>query len=104
MVLEYLKKEYRPYAVTDLVLNLHNQISRSNMDKVLGQLMMEEQIMSKTYGKSTYYCYRELAEQEQAESVNATVDMVKQSKEELLERQASVAEKKKGMLRAKAIV
>lgn len=97
MILEYLEKEYRPYAVTDLVLNLHNQISKVNMVKLLDELTAEGEILSKTYGKSTYYCYRMMDEQNDGSKVNATIEMVKQLREELKETEVDAAEKKKGM-------
>lgn len=95
MVLEYLKREYRPYAVTDLVLNLHNQISKPNMIKVLDELVAGEDIISKTYGKSTYYCYRKMDEQNAESSV--TIEMHKELKRDLQIALINLMDKKKGM-------
>ena len=56
VVIEYMEKEYRPYSVTDLVLNLHNRIPKALMIKILDDLVDENLMIVKRYGKLAYYC------------------------------------------------
>ncbi|KAG0690999.1 60S ribosomal protein L8B [Pichia californica] len=60
VIAEYLKKEYRPYGISDLVLNLHNRINKALMTKLLDEMVEESTIIVKRYGKLAFYCYSEL--------------------------------------------
>lgn len=51
-----MEKEYRPYGITDLVLNLHNRIGKPLMTKILDELVEEDKIIVKRYGKLSFYC------------------------------------------------
>lgn len=51
-----MEKEYRPYGITDLVLNLHNRISKVLMAKILDELVEENKLIVKRYGKLSFYC------------------------------------------------
>lgn len=59
IIAQYLKKEYRPYGVTDLVLNLHNMINKSLMVKALDEMVDDKILIVKKYGKLSFYCYSE---------------------------------------------
>lgn len=59
MVAEYMRKEYRPYAISDLVLNLHNKINKVSMAKILDELVDENTVITKRYGKLSFYCCSE---------------------------------------------
>jgi hypothetical protein len=54
-----MEKEYRPYAVTDIVLNLHNRINKNMLNKILDEMVEENLIIIKKYGKLSFYCYTE---------------------------------------------
>lgn len=56
-----MKKEFRPYSATDLVLNLHSRISKSNMTKILEELVEDEEICVKSYGKNSFYFYKAIS-------------------------------------------
>lgn len=59
LVLEYLRSQYRPYAITDLILNLHNKVSKPLMVKTLNCLVQQQHIVCKNIGKLAYYVYKE---------------------------------------------
>ena len=59
VVSDYLKEQYRPYSVSDLVLNLHNRVSKPLMIKCLDSLVKKQVIISKSYNKMVYYVYNE---------------------------------------------
>ncbi|CAK9441354.1 uncharacterized protein LODBEIA_P52220 [Lodderomyces beijingensis] len=57
---DYMKAQYRPYSTTDIQLNLHNQITKSKLAAILDSLLEEGELIVKTVGKTSYYCYKEL--------------------------------------------
>lgn len=59
LVKNYLREQYRPYSVSDLILNLHNKVNKATMNKSLESLVSKNEIISKTYGKMVYYVYIE---------------------------------------------
>lgn len=59
LVLNYLKSQYRPYAINDLILNLHNKVSKPIMIKNLNNLVLQQQVISKNIGKSAYFVHKE---------------------------------------------
>lgn len=56
---EYLKTQYRPYALKDLMLNLKLPLNKTKFMAILDSLVDSGNIISKTIGKSTYYVYKE---------------------------------------------
>lgn len=76
-----MKKEYRPYAVTDLVLNLHNRINKAMMTKLLDDMVDEGVLIVKRYGKMSFYCYRELKNEVNVDSIKP--ENLKSVKEEI---------------------
>ena len=70
-----MEKEYRPFSVTDLVLNLHSQINKVLMVKLLDELVEEQRMIVKRYGKLSFYCLAELKLEVGIEPV--TLEMIK---------------------------
>lgn len=82
LVKDYLKEQYRPYSVSDLVLNLHNKINKPTMAKCLESLVSKNEIISKTYGKMAYYVYKEELKEDLPLEVNIeTIDKLKEELE-----------------------
>lgn len=55
--MSYLKDQYRPYAPTDLILNLHGKINKATMTKCLSDLVESDKILCKSFGKfNCYFC------------------------------------------------
>ena len=50
LVLSYLRKQNRPYSVTDITNNLHNAITKSSGQKILQQLVDAGGVSCKTQG------------------------------------------------------
>ncbi|KAL3231150.1 Homologous-pairing protein 2 [Nakaseomyces bracarensis] len=57
----YLKEQYKPFTVSDIVNNLQKQhkISKTNAIKALEALDSKGKIISKVFGKITLYCCKE---------------------------------------------
>ena len=54
-VFKYLTNQNRPYSVNDLVANLHNEVPKSLMQKILDGLVEETKISEKVNGKQKAY-------------------------------------------------
>uniref|UniRef100_T1J701 Homologous-pairing protein 2 homolog n=1 Tax=Strigamia maritima TaxID=126957 RepID=T1J701_STRMM len=54
-VMDYLKKQNRPYSLVDIVTNLHNQFGKAAIQRSLDQLVTEGKVREKTYGKQKVY-------------------------------------------------
>ncbi|KAL1922338.1 uncharacterized protein VTP21DRAFT_9877 [Calcarisporiella thermophila] len=54
-VLEYLRKQNRPYSATDVFNNLHGAVAKTAIQKILNALNEKGEVSSKTYGKQTVY-------------------------------------------------
>ncbi|KAG0008711.1 hypothetical protein BGZ81_003913 [Podila clonocystis] len=59
LVLDYLIKQNRPYSITDIVSNLHNEISKTDCQKIINNLVVKDLITSKIYGKQAIYVARQ---------------------------------------------
>ncbi|MCJ1475201.1 hypothetical protein MMC13_003861 [Lambiella insularis] len=55
MVLDYLKKQNRPYSATDISANLHNKVTKTSAVKTLKDLHEQNLIASKAAGKQIVY-------------------------------------------------
>ncbi|XP_066302482.1 homologous-pairing protein 2 homolog [Branchiostoma lanceolatum] len=55
-VLEYLKKQNRPYSATDVFSNLHKEYGKTAVTRVLEELAQKGKIKEKVYGKQKVYC------------------------------------------------
>lgn len=93
MILEYMKKEYRPYGVTDLILNLHNKVNKTMMTKLLDDMVEEQKLIVKRYGKLSFYCYSELKCDENIKPID--FETLRALKQELGEYENDSAEHKK---------
>lgn len=56
-VFKYLADQNRPYSVNDIIQNLHNEFSRSAVQKALDELSFENKIREKIYGKQKVYSF-----------------------------------------------
>ncbi|CAG8751576.1 4199_t:CDS:2 [Dentiscutata erythropus] len=63
-VLDYLRKQNRPYSATDISNNLHGAVTKAIAQKVLTSLVDKEEVVCKPYGKQLVY----VISQEQFES------------------------------------
>ncbi|KAF1801426.1 Tat binding protein 1-interacting protein-domain-containing protein [Mucor lusitanicus] len=91
-VLEYLTKVNRPYSATDIFNNLHAKYTKGSIAKALDQLVKDESIMSKAYGKSTIYsAIQSLDDVPSEEEVKA----MEKSLEELTEKHEALASENK---------
>ena len=55
IIVKYLTDQNRPYSVNDLVANLHNQIPKTGMQKLLDSLTEEGLVKEKLNGKQKAY-------------------------------------------------
>lgn len=46
-VYNYMKMQNRPYSVNDVVTNLHNEYSKTVIQKTMDQLVKDEKLMEK---------------------------------------------------------
>ncbi|SCU98250.1 LADA_0H11628g1_1 [Lachancea dasiensis] len=56
---EYLREQYRPFAVNDIVQNLHNKLTKTQAVKALESLVKQERITCKLFGKIAIYVCNE---------------------------------------------
>ncbi|CUS21157.1 LAQU0S02e07250g1_1 [Lachancea quebecensis] len=83
----YLIEQYRPFAVNDIVQNLHNKVSRTNTIKALESLAKQQRITCKTFGKiAIYVCNeQELVNTHVDTGNDVSIEAVMQLREELIE-------------------
>ncbi|GFN17464.1 putative TBP interacting domain protein [Aspergillus tubingensis] len=55
LVLEYLRKQNRPYSATEVSVNLHNKITKAHAAKALRELHQNKQIEGRAAGKQIVY-------------------------------------------------
>ncbi|KAF6241155.1 hypothetical protein HO173_000949 [Letharia columbiana] len=55
MIIEYLKKQNRPYSATDISANLHNKVTKTYAAKVLKELHESQVVAGKGAGKQWVY-------------------------------------------------
>ncbi|KAF8461095.1 Tat binding protein 1-interacting [Kalaharituber pfeilii] len=55
LILEYLRKQNRPYSIIEIVANLHDAVSKTNTTKALKDLTERELIKEKVSGKQAIY-------------------------------------------------
>lgn len=60
IILEYMKNQNRPYAVTDIITNLHGAVGKTLAIKVLAKLAEEDKLMAKTFGKTIIYVIKQV--------------------------------------------
>lgn len=54
-VLNYMQKTNRPYSMLNVFENLHRAIAKPSLTKLLDNLVVKEELVSKTYGKAKIY-------------------------------------------------
>lgn len=74
ILLDYLRKQNRPYGVTDLITNLHNSLSKPVTTKALAQLEAEGKVTCKTYSKSQIYVIKQDMSQPDEDGVGVRED------------------------------
>lgn len=96
-VLEYMKRQNRPYNVTDLVTNFHNTIGKTVLAKILEKLVKEGALVEKTYGKQTIYVANQDMDEdyspENMEAMDARISELKLEEQELREKYKQVQNK-----------
>nr|XP_012224733.1 PREDICTED: homologous-pairing protein 2 homolog [Linepithema humile] len=55
-VYNYMKMQNRPYSVNDVVTNLHNEYGKAVVQKTMDQLVKDNKLFEKIYGKQKIYC------------------------------------------------
>lgn len=55
-VYKYMKTQNRPYSVSDIVTNLHNEHTKTAVQKAMDQLVTDGKLFEKVYGKQKIYC------------------------------------------------
>lgn len=103
LVKNYLKEQYRPYSVSDLILNLHNKINKVTMIKCLESLVSQNEIISKTYGKMVFYVYKEEEIDGDLEA-EINVERINKIKEEVEDLSKKVKELQAGMYRNDVVI
>jgi hypothetical protein len=64
-VLQYLKRQNRPYNQNDIFINLKvalinkNAVSKPNLNKAISSLLEQDAIIAKQYGKQWIYCCKQ---------------------------------------------
>ncbi|CAJ0765245.1 14810_t:CDS:2, partial [Entrophospora sp. SA101] len=59
MVMEYLRKQNRPYSATDVINNLRGAVTKTVAQKVLNSLVEKNEVNCKPYGKQSVYCIKQ---------------------------------------------
>lgn len=82
-----MNDQYRPFAVNDIVQNLHNKITKVNATKALDSLVAQDRITCKLFGKIAIYVCKEQDVQLPAEINKAeiTFEAIAQLREEFQE-------------------
>ncbi|KAF8459479.1 Tat binding protein 1-interacting protein-domain-containing protein [Terfezia claveryi] len=78
LILEYLRKQNRPYSIIEIVANLHDAVSKTNATKALKDLTERELIKEKVSGKQAIYHItqdpRDAATPEELKEMNLKVE------------------------------
>ncbi|SCV02603.1 LAME_0H03246g1_1 [Lachancea meyersii CBS 8951] len=82
----YLVEQYRPFAVNDIVQNLHNCMTKTNAVKALESLVKQNRITCKMFGKIAIYVCNEqvLVNQEEGCWEEVSFEALMQLREELI--------------------
>lgn len=92
MILNYLNENYKPFAINDIIQNLHNAVSKANAVKALEVLVEEKKINCKQFGKISIYVRNEIQLEENRDSKDFSFEGIQELNEEyakvLAERQA----------------
>lgn len=61
VILNYLRTQNRPYSATDVFNNLHGQVGKTAVVKLLAQMQENGTIHGKVYGKQWVYVARQVS-------------------------------------------
>jgi len=86
LIVEYLETQNRPYSSTDIFNNLHGQIGKTQLVKILSDLVEREIINQKAYGKQIVYVIPQTAEgtptPEELNELDAKIESLKKECED----------------------
>ncbi|CAG8484879.1 11329_t:CDS:2 [Paraglomus occultum] len=81
LVVDYLRKQNRPYSATDIVNNLHGAITKTVAQKALNALAEKGEVTHKPYGKQSVYVINqnqfELPSSDDLASMDVKIDTLK---------------------------
>ncbi|XP_054274925.1 homologous-pairing protein 2 homolog [Macrosteles quadrilineatus] len=58
-VYKYLQSTNRPYSANDIVQNMHKEFGKTAVQKALDDLVTQQRIYEKAYGKQKIYCVKQ---------------------------------------------
>lgn len=87
LIEEYLVSQYKPFAINDIVQNLHNRVAKAAAIKALENLAAAGRITTKSFGKIVIYSCneQELALPDGVPATNCTPETLTQWRNELAE-------------------
>ncbi|KAJ0417192.1 Tat binding protein 1-interacting protein-domain-containing protein [Aspergillus carlsbadensis] len=84
MILDYLRKQNRPYSAIDVSTNLHNKVTKAYAVKALRDLHQKKQIECRVAGKQTvYHATQEESDDTSADAVAVMDEEIQRLQEEL---------------------
>ncbi|KAF7161676.1 hypothetical protein CNMCM6106_008829 [Aspergillus hiratsukae] len=84
LILDYLRKQNRPYSAIDVSANLHNKVSKTQTAKVLRELHRKKEIEARISGKQTvYHALQEASDEVTMEAAAAMDEKIKQLQAQL---------------------
>ncbi|KAL1962789.1 hypothetical protein VTN77DRAFT_9158 [Rasamsonia byssochlamydoides] len=84
MILEYLRKQNRPYSAIDISTNLHNKVTKTSAVKTLKELHERKEIEGRAAGKQlVYHTLQDLSEVDTPETIAAVDEEIQQIQNEL---------------------
>ncbi|KAL2219051.1 Tat binding protein 1-interacting protein-domain-containing protein [Thermoascus aurantiacus ATCC 26904] len=90
MILDYLRKQNRPYSAIDISANLHNKVTKSYAAKALKEMHERKQVEGRVSGKQiVYHALQDPADDATPEALAAIEDGIKQLQDELAAHKAS---------------
>lgn len=70
---KYLQNQNRPYSANDIVTNLHKEYGKGAVQKALDELVSQNKIIEKVYGKQKVYCVLQEDENTDPEAMRAEI-------------------------------
>ncbi|KAL2862925.1 putative TBP interacting domain protein [Aspergillus lucknowensis] len=85
LILDYLRKQNRPYSATDVSVNLHNKVTKAYAVKALRELHQKKEIECRIAGKQiVYHATQEEVDEKSADTVAVMDEEIKSLQEQLL--------------------
>ncbi|RHZ51117.1 hypothetical protein CDV55_101677 [Aspergillus turcosus] len=107
LILDYLRKQNRPYSAIDVSANLHNKVSKTQTAKVLRELHRKKEIEARISGKQTvYHALQDASDEVTMEAARAMDEKIKQLQAQLttLKTKEKKARTELAMLSAKPLL